>query len=141
MAFLTCNLSQLDPAVRERVLKHLQHEDAAAYALARVEQAKISKFYQENVRAGTTKNGIGPLNFVIHPYLRNQLSAEYGPSIWQDVAFVEWLKKHHDCFRVPEVGTKIQVGYTGAARTPAPKPKPTGVLAVPSYKRLENTCG
>lgn len=112
MAAITHDLSRLDPDTRGRIIRKLQDKDAAQYDLARIEQAKVAKLYNEAAGPGTTKNGFGPLNMVVTPYFRGYLRRLYGDSCFEDPDFVRWLNKEEEWFRVRETGTKIQVGFT-----------------------------
>lgn len=111
MALLTHDLSALPPDVRERVVKNLQHEDQARWALARIEQAKMAKLYNENVGPGTTKDGLGPLNMVLTQYFRNQLMHQHGQRCMADPDFRKWLRKNYEAVRVRETGTRVQSGW------------------------------
>ena len=110
--YLTQDLSRLDPALRESMLKQLAHEDRAQFVLAQIEQAKMAKFCRDHVAPGTTKDGVGPLRSIIHPGLKNYLAAKYGhATAWRDPDFMKWLTKRFDEFRVPDAGTKVQAGW------------------------------
>ena len=110
---LTADLSGLKPELRQRVVKHMQHEDMAKHAIAEVQQAEAVKTYRNLARTGTTKDGFGPLNMIVMPYFRNQLSFQHGGAqVWSDPDFREWVRKRHkDETAIPEVGTRIQSGW------------------------------
>lgn len=110
---LTCNLSNLEPALRERIVKNLQHEDNAAQAVAWANQAKITKFYRDNLNIGA--NGeVGPLLFVMDQTLQQLLCAQYGTlTVGSDPDFAKFIDRKHDkMFSLKAVGTRIQSGYT-----------------------------
>ena len=115
---LTTDLSQLHPEVRRRIVKNVQHQDAAQYALGAVEQAKLKKFYDAVATTGFSKTDIGPLNFVISQDQAARCRAIYGDLCFMDPDFVKFLKKHHEDMRVREVGTRIQAGYRGPVQSP-----------------------
>lgn len=112
----TADLTQLPLQSRQRIKDILHSEDAAKLALAKVEQAKIAQAYRGAVGPGTTKDGIGPVSMAIHPYFVSYFRRLYGDNIFQDPEFAEYLKKHGEWFHVPETGTRIQVGYSGAKK-------------------------
>jgi hypothetical protein len=128
---LTADLSQLHPEVRRRIVKNVQHEDAAQYALGAVEQAKLKKFYDALAVPGFSKQDIGPLHFVISDDQAARARAAYGELCFMDPDFVTFLKRHHEDMRVREVGTKIQSGYRGPVKTDFGSSK----LQVPNSKR------
>lgn len=111
---LTADLSNLPLAQRQSVLAKLKDEDAAQLALAKIRQAKVAKLYRDAVGPGTTKNGIGPVSMAIDPYFASYFRRLHGETIFQDEEFVEYLKRRGEWFHVPEKGTRIQVGFTGA---------------------------
>lgn len=126
---LTADLSQLHPEVRRRIVKNVQHEDAAQYALGAVEQAKLKKFYDAIAVPGFSKKDIGPLHFVISDDQAARARAVYGELCFMDPDFVKFLKKHHEDMRVREVGTRIQSGYSRKVQWP--RSKAQGQLAKP----------
>ena len=109
---LSVDLSALPLVVREKVNKNIHHSDAAQYVLAAVEQAKMAKLVRDVMKPGVN-TGIGPMTSIIHPYFYAQMQRLHGEKIFMDPEFVPWLQKEDDCTRVPDVGTKVQVGYTG----------------------------
>lgn len=114
---LTCDLSGLHPQVRRRIIQTCEREDCAQQAIAWAEQSRLAKFYQDAAVVGTTKSGIGPMTGVIHVALKQLLAAHYGhATVYQDPDFMKFILKKHEAFRVPEVGTRIQSGYTGGSR-------------------------
>lgn len=112
---LTADLSQLPLSVRQSVVDRLRDENAAQLAMAKVRQAKAAQLYRDAVGPGTTKNGIGPVSMIVDPYFVSLFRRQYGEQIFSDPDFVEYLKKRGEWFHVPEAGTRIQSGYTGAA--------------------------
>lgn len=112
MATITHDLSRLPLDTRQRIVKRLQDEDCARRALAEVEQAKVKRFYDDNVSPGTTKSGFGPVSAAIVPYFQGYLRRKYGDTCFQDDDFFKWVLKQEERFRVREVGTKVQVGYS-----------------------------
>ena len=113
---LTADLSKLSPAMREAIVKNLQHEDAAQLAIERTEQAKLAKFYRDHIQPGVFREGMGPMHSVVHVGLQQRLAAQYGHEVaWQDPEFRDWLLKHEEAFRVPIVRSKISSGWTPEA--------------------------
>lgn len=110
---LTCDLSGLPPAVREKVIRNVQHEDAAQFALAQVEQARMAKFVRESAVTGALKEGCGPMTGIIHQGIKNYLAALHGhKTVYQDPDFMKWLQRNHEEFRGMDVRQKIGVGWT-----------------------------
>lgn len=107
----TVNLSKLPPAAAHAVIKGLQHEDRARYAIGRAEQLRLKRFHDAvpNVALG------GELRQTLciseDQWLR--LMQRYGQLCLADPDFGKFLYRNHDDFRVPDRPTRIQSGYTG----------------------------
>lgn len=114
---LTADLSRLAPELREAIVKHLCHEDAARLAIAQTEQAKAAQFYRDVMRPGQNPHqGIGRRHSIIHVGLQQRLAAQYGhATAWQDQDFMKWILKREEAFRVPDVREKISGGWTPAS--------------------------
>lgn len=112
MADLTVNLANVRPEVRHAVLRNLKHEDAAAYALGVIDQIRLKKFYDLHAVPGMNTD-IGRQNMVISHGQRLAAYRKYGQMCFADPEFAPWLLKKDDIFRVKDVGTKIQSGFTG----------------------------
>ncbi len=112
----TVDLTGLPLHMRERVVKHVVHEDVAQFQLALVEQARLKKLYDE--APVLNRDGIGPLSAICHVGLKNWLAAKFGQrTVYSDPDFMPWLQKKHEEFRGKDVRTKIQIGYTGRSAT------------------------
>ena len=110
----TVNLSGVSPAVRDRVVKNIVHEDVAQYHLACIEQAKMQQMLDQ-AYAGTgriieTRPGMGPLTGIMHVGIRNWLAAKYGTkTVYSDPDFMPWIQKKEAAFRGRDGKTKIMV--------------------------------
>jgi hypothetical protein len=116
MAALTFDLSGLTLEARERVIKHLHHEDAAKLALAQVRQAQIAQFVRDVVRPGMCTGllgKIGRMTDCIDPGILQQCAAQFGhETAYQDPEFRPWLRKRYEAVAVPDVRTTVGVGWT-----------------------------
>lgn len=113
----TVDLSGVSPAVRDRIVKHVQHEDVAAYHLACIEQAKakqlLDQSYAGSGRIIGVKEGIGPMTGIMHVGIRNWLAAKYGTrTVYSDPDFMPWIRKKDEAFRGLDGRSKIGVGWT-----------------------------
>jgi hypothetical protein len=108
------DMSGLPPAVRERVIKNLAHEDAAQHALGQIEQVKMKRLMDQIVQPGCF-NECGRQVFMISPDQHQRLMHKYGKLCFMDDDFVKWLLKRPvgEDMKVKDVGTRIQSGYTG----------------------------
>jgi hypothetical protein len=111
---LTANLSGLPPAVAQRVIRTLAHEDAAQFALGRVRQARMKRFYDAVIRPGFNTE-LGPMTANIDENQAIQCRRKYGQLCFADPEFLPWLLKQPDGegFGVSIVGTRVQSGFTG----------------------------
>ena len=111
---LTADLRKLPPEVRASLVKHLQHEDAAQLAIEKAEQAKVAQLYRNVMRPGSNPHSpLGQRHSVVHVGLQNRLAAQYGHDVaWNDPEFRQWLLKHEEAFRVPDVRQNISSGWT-----------------------------
>ncbi len=110
---LTVDLTNFSRQERESLLRHLQHEDHAAFTVAQVNQARAAQTLRNCMVPGSNRDGLGQLKSVIDVGMMNRLAALYGHrTVHSDPDFKPWLLKKHDEFRVPDVRTKISVGWT-----------------------------
>lgn len=112
MAELTLNLQGLPPHIAQRVIHTIKREDAAAYALGVIEQRRLKQFYDQAAVPGMNTN-LGRQNMVMSQGMRLQAYRQFGQMCFADPEFAPWLLKRDDVFRVKDVGTKIQSGFTG----------------------------
>ena len=112
---LTADLSQLNPEVRKALIRRLQFEDKAQFDLGVVEQRRMAKLYA-NAPVGTFKEQLGPAQFIMSQDQWQRAMQRYGQHIFLDPEFVPWLQKKNEDMRVPQRGTKIQVGYVGSRK-------------------------
>lgn len=111
MAAITVDLTTFPLATRRRVLEVLHREDAAKLAIAKAEQARLIQGVRGSVGPGTTKDGIGPLAWAMHPYFVSYFRRLYGETIFQDPDFMKYLRKVGEWFHVDEAATRIQSGW------------------------------
>lgn len=108
----TVDLTGLPLDARQRLVKHVVHEDVAQFQLAQIEQAKLKKLYDSI--PPLARDGVGPLTGICHIGLKNWLAAKYGHrTVYSDPDFMPWLQKKHDEFRGRDVRTKIMTGWDG----------------------------
>lgn len=108
----TLNLSGLPPRVAQRIIKTVQHEDAAAYAVGRAEQLRLKKWYDNAATTGMNTD-IGRQTMVMSRGQWLMAMRRFGQLCFADPEFAPWLLKKDDVFRVKDVGTRLQSGYTG----------------------------
>lgn len=113
MAVLTADLSRLPKDVRERLKRTLSDRFAAKLAIAKVNQAKLSKIYNEGAVPGSAHKDFGPCFMVMDPFLEWYFSrvCQDREMVWSDPEFLKWLQKQEGGFRVKHAPTKIQVGH------------------------------
>lgn len=121
---LTVDLSALHPAVAQSVIKGLRHEDKAIHDLGVFEQLRLKQL-ADAVMAPGVNTEIGRTLMVLSPGQAQAARRLYGELCFADPDFSKFLLKHHPEFRVKDVGTRIQSGYTGKgdSRT-SPRPSP-----------------
>ena len=108
---LTTDLSRLGPETRAAIVKRLQREDQARYAIGVIEQARL-KQVQDAAGIGSYKSEIGPPQMVMSQDQWQRAMQRYGQYIFMDPDFVPWLLKKNEDMRVKRIGTKVQVGWT-----------------------------
>lgn len=113
----TVDLSKLPPAVAQRVIKKIRHEDRARFDLDLLEQRRLKQLHDELAQPGWNTN-MGRQTMCITPGQWQAFMQVYGQRCWADPDFAKWVLKQeqHADFRVKDVGTKIQSGYTGKTR-------------------------
>lgn len=113
----TVNLNRLEPAVAERVIRSLRHEDAARHALGVLEQRRLKQLHDSLAVAGGLNALGGELrqNMVLSRDQWVRFMQVYGQKCWSDPEFAPWVLKQdqHADLRVKDTATKIQSGYTG----------------------------
>lgn len=139
---LSFSLQGLPPGVAHSVIKTVKREDAARYALSVIEQRKLKKLYDQLAQPGFNTD-LGRQTMVISQGQWYEAMRLYGQTCFQDADFARFLLKHHDEFRVKDVGTRIQSGYTGRGFTqPSQNSNPqksSGIVAAGKYARLTET--
>ena len=113
---LTINLSGLHPATARGVIKGLQHEDKARHDLGVLEQVRLKKFMDAVAQPGFNTE-VGRTVMVLSPEQREAAYRIYGQMCFADPDFSKYLLKQNPEFRVKDVGTKIQSGYTGKGKS------------------------
>lgn len=144
------NLKSLPPAVAQSIIKTIRREDAAQYALGVIEQRKLKKLY-DNLAVPGFNTDLGRQTMCLSRGQWYQALRDNN-ACFQDPDFAKFLLKHHEEFRVKDVGTRIQSGFTGLGFTaPAGKPpranapggaempKPTTIIKAGKYARLTET--
>lgn len=111
------DLSQLPPEVANRVIRKIQHADRAQFELERIEQIRTKQWLDRVVVPGWN-NQMGRQNMFIMPTQVDAIRRLHGPLCWADPDFAPWVLKQdqHADFRVRDVGTRIQSGYTGKVK-------------------------
>jgi len=111
------DLSGLRPDVANAVIRKIQHEDRARFELERIEQIRTKALLDQVVKPGFN-NAMGRQTMFLMPSQAHAFRQLYGQLCWADPDFAPWVLKQdqHADLRVKDVGTKIQVGYTGRSR-------------------------
>lgn len=111
---LTMDLSGLQPAVAQSVMRHLQHEDRARHALGLIEQLKLKRFYDAHPAFGHGLGGEVRQSAVITADQTQRVRDKYGDLCFADPDFMPWLLKQPEGadFVVKDVATRIQSGWT-----------------------------
>lgn len=129
---LTFNLQGVPPRVAQRIIQTVRSEDAAAYALGVIEQRRLKQFYDNNAVAGMNTD-IGKQTMCMSRGQWLTALRQYGQMCFSDPDFAPWLVKKNEDFRVKDVGTKIQSGYTGLGFTTPDLPTRHGIVAAGKY--------
>jgi hypothetical protein len=122
---LSVNLSHLPIETRRAVVKGIRHEDRARHVLGLVEQLKLKRLADQIVQPGFN-NDVGRTAMIVSPGQYQAAQMIYGERCWADPEFSKFLLKHHPEFRVKDVGTRIQSGYTGTTQNATWKPAGNG---------------
>ena len=111
------DLSQLPPEVANRAIRKIQHADRAQFELERIEQIRTKQLLDQVVKPGFN-NQLGRQSMFIMPSQMHAFRRIYGQMCWADPDFAPWVLKQdqHADFRVRDVGTRIQSGYTGKVK-------------------------
>lgn len=114
----TVDLTHLEPAVRNAIARKVRHEDRARFDLGVLEQRRLKQLHDQVAVAGFN-NDIGRQSMVISSDQYTRFMQVYGQKCWSDPAFAKWVLKQdqHADFRVRDVGTKVQSGFTGKGDT------------------------
>lgn len=108
------DLSALPPAVVEQVARLARSEFATAAKRAIREQKEVADHYDRH--RPHSRDGIGGQTMAIHPLLHWEAGVYFGDGDWtRDPEKVKWYLKQNPAAKVAALGTKIQVGWTGAA--------------------------
>jgi hypothetical protein len=123
---LSINLSGLDPATRQAVVKGLQLEDRAQYVLGVLEQQRLARYaaavsaakYQGELRAQAV--------FSRHQAILAR--KKYGDLCFADPDWMPWALKRpeHADAKVKDAGSRNMVGWSPAMEA---KPEPLIVAA------------
>jgi len=109
----TTDLTGLRPEARNQFLRDVVHEDKARYALGALDQLRLKQRADAITAAGY--KGDLRAQMVMSQDQWARAMNQYGERCWLDPDFVPWLLKNNEDMRVRDCGTKIMVGYTGAA--------------------------
>lgn len=136
----TVDISRINPAVRHGFVRSLHHEDRARHALGVIEQARLKKLYDSAAVAGFNTN-LGRAQMILSDDQWKRAMQQYGQFCFMDPEFTPWLLKKNEDFRVKDVGTRIQSGWTAATgdkgsgirdQRSAPIPHPPSPIPHPS---------
>lgn len=111
---LSINLAKVHPAVRQSIIKGLQHEDRARHALGVVEQLRMKRMMDQVVQPGFNTE-IGRSSMIISEDQYQRAQSLYGELCFADPEFGKWLLKMNPEFCVKDVGTRVQSGWTPAS--------------------------
>lgn len=109
---LTINLANLPLAVRQSVCRGLQYEDRARHALGQLEQLRMKRLLDQVAVAGFNTD-IGRTTMCISEDQADRARRVYGQLCFADPDFGKWLLRQNPEFRVKDVGTRVQSGWTG----------------------------
>lgn len=110
MGVFAVDLSVFPKEVLEQLHKIWSDENAMEMVAAKVRQEKIAKFYEDN--APRWKDGFGEMVLAVDPYWRDYFRMKYGADA-DDPAFMKFIGKQTDMFRVKAAAPKTKVGYRG----------------------------
>ena len=109
---LSINLGGLHPDVARGVIRGLQHEDKARHDLGVLEQLRLKKLMDAVAEPGFNTD-IGPAIMVLSPEQAAAARRIYGDRCFADPDFGKFLLRQNPEFRVKDVGTRVQSGWTG----------------------------
>ena len=116
MIDFTVNLSALTPELARTVQAGFEHEDVAKYKLGLIEQARL-KAMADQLAVPGMNNDLGRHQMVLSRNQWLQCLRQYGQLCFADPNFAPWLLRKNEDFRVKDVGTRVQSGYTGKGDT------------------------
>lgn len=116
MAEFTVNLAALTPELARSVRAGFEFEDVVKYRLGLVEQARLKQLADRLAVPGMNTD-LGRHDLVLSRNQWLQCLRRYGTQCFADPEFAPWLKKTNEDFRVKDVGTRIQSGFTGKGDT------------------------
>jgi len=115
---LSVNLQGLPPQIAHRVIATVKREDAAAYAMGVLEQLKLKRFYDAIAVPGMNTEYTRQ-TMCLSEGQRREAYRTYGQLCFADPDVARFLLKRHEEYRVKDVGTRIQSGFTGRGYTAA----------------------
>jgi len=109
----TVDLTGLNPAVAQGIIKGLHHEDRARHALGLVRQRRMAQLLAHNPHAMTGRGELRQ-NMILDETQWQAFMQVYGQKCWADPDFGKWVLKQdqHADLRVKDTGTRIQSGWT-----------------------------
>lgn len=108
----TTDISGLPSEVRLALMREYANEDQVRYATGAVEQLRAKRLADAAAVTGMNQE-FGRRQMVLSPDQWNRCMTRYGQKCFMDGDFVPFLLRRHDDFRVKDVGTRPQSGYTG----------------------------
>lgn len=108
---LTLDLTRLSPELRQSVVKSIHHEDRARYALGVLDQLRLKRLYDQAAEPGWNTD-LGRTSMIVSAGQYQEAINQYGEKCWADPDFAPWLRKRDPVFRVRDVPTKVQSGWT-----------------------------
>lgn len=110
----TVNLSGLDPAVAQRIIKSVRHADRARHALGLLEQRRLKQFHDQMAVPGVLNTGLGRQNMIVSQDQWQRFMQKYGQLCWADPEFAPWVLKQeqHADLRVKDVPMRVRSGWT-----------------------------
>ena len=112
---LTCDLSKLPLATRQRIDAMLKNQRFAEHKRAVARQKATAKFYRENVPQAV--NGLGEQTMALDQFWWRHYMRQNRIAPGEDTELRDWLKKRRaEWCVVKSAPTKLQVGY-GSTKT------------------------
>lgn len=106
-------MTEVPHAVRRKMHAVVTDEAGFQIAQARIRQARIAKFYQDNQPRAI--EGIGGLKMAVDPFWVGYFNMMHRRNVFTDPDFSKWLAKEDEIFRVKSGGTRTQSGWSPKA--------------------------